>query len=314
MSRRTAESNKAILAAWNKEQELVQEGKGTREWTPQQQQDILDKGKAYDEDGVAFQGQHMKSVEKYPEYQGNPENIQFLTRAEHLEAHDGNWRNPTNWHFNPVTKEKTDFGDGKFIPCEIIQLADPVNKAQIKREIEKEVDQKSVSEGQKKAESNIKHESPHKTVPPNKTEDIAKQGFVPKLKSGLKFIGKTIVEFPEKHPKAVKAIKGVGIVVATAAVAAVKESSRRGSSNSKYGWPGDYDRDEYEASNYNYSDDEYEDSYDDYPVDQDTSESSERSSPNEHTVRGHGQHYHYKDGSVKWKDKDPYPRGGNNEE
>ena len=314
MSRRTAESNKAILAAWNKEQELVQEGKGTREWTPQQQQDILDKGKAYDEDGVAFQGQHMKSVEKYPEYQGDPENIQFLTRAEHLEAHDGNWRNPTNWHFNPVTKEKTDFGDGKFIPCEIIQLADPVNKAQIKREIEKEVDQKSVSEGQKKAESNKKYESPHKTVPPNKTEDIAKQGFVPKLKSGLKFIGKTIVEFPEKHPKAVKAIKGVGIVVATAAVAAVKESSRRGSSNSEYGWPGDYDRDEYEASNYNYSDDEYEDSYDNYPVDQDTSESSERSSPDEHTVKGHGQRYHYKDGSVKWKDKDAYPRGGNNDE
>ena len=226
MSRRTAESNKAIHAAWNKEQELVQEGKGTREWTAQQQKDILDKGKAYDENGVAFQGQHMKSVERYPEYQGDPGNIQFLTRAEHLEAHDGDWRNPTNWHFNPVTKEKTDFGDGKFIPCEIIQLADPVNKAQIKREIEKEVDQKSVSEGQKKAESNIKHGSPHKTVPPNKTEDIAKQGFVPKLKSGLKFIGKTIVEFPEKHPKAVKAIKGVGIVVATAAVAAVKESSR----------------------------------------------------------------------------------------
>lgn len=45
MSRRTAESNKAILAAWNKEQELVQEGKGTREWTPQQQQDILEKEK-----------------------------------------------------------------------------------------------------------------------------------------------------------------------------------------------------------------------------------------------------------------------------
>ncbi|BCP63756.1 TPA: hypothetical protein ACGOV2_002050 [Streptococcus suis] len=31
MSRRTAESNKAIFAAWNKEQELVQKGKGTRE-------------------------------------------------------------------------------------------------------------------------------------------------------------------------------------------------------------------------------------------------------------------------------------------
>lgn len=112
MSRRTSESNKAILAAWNKEQELVREGKGTRDWTPEQQQDILDKGKAYDENGRAFEGQHMKSAEKYPEYQGDPENIQFLTRAEHLEAHDGNWQNPTNWYFNPVTKEKVDFGDG----------------------------------------------------------------------------------------------------------------------------------------------------------------------------------------------------------
>ena len=49
MSRRTAESNKAILAAWNKEQELVQKGKGTREWTPQQQQDILGVPSAYEE-------------------------------------------------------------------------------------------------------------------------------------------------------------------------------------------------------------------------------------------------------------------------
>lgn len=49
MSRQTAESNKAILAAWNKEQELVQEGKGTREWTPKQQQDmsVLWQGIAY---------------------------------------------------------------------------------------------------------------------------------------------------------------------------------------------------------------------------------------------------------------------------
>lgn len=301
MSRRTAESNKAILAAWKKEQELVQEGTGTREWTYQQQKDILDKGKAYDENGVAFQGQHMKSVEKYPECQGDPGNIQFLTRAEHLEAHDGDWRNPTNWYFNPITKEKTDFGDGKYIPCEIIQLAEPVNKAQIKQETEKEVDQESVSVVQKKAESNEKYESLHETVPPNNIEDIAKQGFLPKLKSGLKTISKTIIEFPDKHPNATKAIKSVGLFVATVAVAAVKESSRRGSSNSEYGWSDD-DRAE------------YEDSYDDYPADKDTSESSERSSPDAHTVRGHGQRYHYKDGSVKWKDKDSYPRGGNNEE
>lgn len=301
MSRRTAESNKAILAAWNKEQELVQERKGTREWTAQQQKDILDKGKAYDENGVAFQGQHMKSVEKYPEYQGDPGNIQFLTRAEHLEAHDGDWRNPTNWHFNPVTKEKTDFGDGEFIQCEIIQLADPVSKAQIKTEIVKEVNQESVSEVQKKAESNKKYESLQETVPPNNIEGITKQGYVSKLKSGLKTISKTIIELADKHPNTMKPIKGVGLFVATVAVAAVKESSSRGSSNSEYRWSDD-DRAE------------YEDSYDDYPADQDTSESLKRSSPDEHIVRGHGQRYHYKDGSVKWKDKDSYPRGGNIEE
>ena len=301
MSRRTAESNKAILAAWNKEQELVQEGKGTREWTYQQQKDILDKGKAYDENGVAFQGQHMKSVEKYPECQGDSGNIQFLTRAEHLQAHDGDWRNPTNWHFDPVTKVKTDFGDGEFIQCEIIQLANPVNKAQIKPEIEKEINQESISEFQKKTESNKKYESLHETVPPNNIETITKQGFVPKLKGGLKTISKTIIEFSDKHPNAMKAIKGIGFFVATVAVAAVKESSRSGSPNSEYGRADD-DRAE------------YEDSYDDYPAVQDSSESLERSSPDEHIVRGHGQRYHYKDGSVKWKDKDPYPRGGNFEE
>lgn len=78
MSRRTAESNKAILVAWIKEQELVKEGKGTREWTPQQQKDILERGKAYDDNGKAFEGQHMKSAEMYPEYQGNLEIFNFL--------------------------------------------------------------------------------------------------------------------------------------------------------------------------------------------------------------------------------------------
>ena len=63
MSRRTAESNKAILDAWIKEQELVKEGKGTRNWTSQQQQDILEIGQAYDDNGKAFEGQHMMSAE-----------------------------------------------------------------------------------------------------------------------------------------------------------------------------------------------------------------------------------------------------------
>lgn len=130
MSRRTAASNKAILSAWNKEQQLVKEGKGTRNWSPEQQKDILEKGKAYDESGVAFQGQHMKSADKYPEYQGDPDNIQFLTREEHLVAHDGNWRNPTNWYYDPVSKLKTNFGEGMYIPCSIVQLSKTLNVIQ----------------------------------------------------------------------------------------------------------------------------------------------------------------------------------------
>ena len=126
MSRRTALSAKAIREAWELERWLVEQGYGTRDWTPKQQEDILKYGKAYDDDGYAFQGQHMKSAEKYPEYQGDRENIQFLTREEHLEAHDGNWQNPTNWYFDPVTKEKTNFGDGKYIPCEHVQLSNSI--------------------------------------------------------------------------------------------------------------------------------------------------------------------------------------------
>ena len=43
MSRRTSEANKAICEAWNAEQQLVHEGKATRDWTPEQQKDILEK-------------------------------------------------------------------------------------------------------------------------------------------------------------------------------------------------------------------------------------------------------------------------------
>lgn len=126
MSNRTADSNRAIRQAWEREQELVAQGQGTRDWTPEQQQDILDKGKAYDEDGKAFEGQHMKSAEAYPEYQGDPDNIQFLTRQEHLDAHQGSWQNPTNWYYDPDTREYHDFGEGKYEPCEVIDLSNPI--------------------------------------------------------------------------------------------------------------------------------------------------------------------------------------------
>lgn len=126
MSRRTADASKAIRLAWEKEQQRVLEGEGTRDWTEKQQQDIIDRGKAYDEDGKAFEGQHMKSAAEYPEFQGEPDNIQFLTHQEHFEAHRGNWQNPTNWYYDPINRQFHDFGDGKYIPCEVIKLSAPI--------------------------------------------------------------------------------------------------------------------------------------------------------------------------------------------
>lgn len=127
MSRRTVEANKAIRLAWEREQELVREGRGTRDWTEEQQRDILDpdKGKAYDEDGKAFEGHHMKSAEAYPEYQGNSENIQFLSRTEHTLAHGG-WRKPTNGYYDYTTGMTYDFDEDGFTPCKIIELSNPI--------------------------------------------------------------------------------------------------------------------------------------------------------------------------------------------
>lgn len=304
MSRRTAESNKAILAAWNKEQELVQKGKGTREWTLEQQQDILEKGKAYDEDGVAFQGQHMKSAEMYPEYQGDPRNIQFLTRAEHLEAHDGNWRNPTNWYFNPVTKEKFDFGDGPFIPCEIIQLPEPIMKPSVIVETKEEILTEPIEKVEAKETPKIK--SKEETInakPINIPKPDIKQagGFENTVKQALK----AVLDFSNRHPVLTGIVKVVSAVGLAAAVDAVANG---GQSNSGNGSSDDYRYTPSRNGSGSFNDDEVQ-------VDiADTYSSVERSSPEEHMVKEHGQHYHYKDGSVRWREKDPYTRGHNKDD
>ena len=266
MSRRTAESNKAILAAWNKEQELVQEGKGTREWTPGQQRDILEKGKAYDEDGVAFQGQHMKSAEMYPEYQGDPGNIQFLTRAEHLEAHNGNWKNPTNWYFNPVTKEKLDFGDNPFIPCEIIDLPEPVMRPSVTSEAIEEKKPDSIKEVDTKKDSGIKPESDKVKVNTTNTvkPDIKPAGgFWNTVKKAFK----AVADFSNRHPVLTGIAKAVGAAGIAAATDAVINGGRSGSGN---------------GGSFSYSND---DVLVDNPC---TDISIERSSPEEHMVKGHG--------------------------
>lgn len=92
------ERQKAVREAWKNEKNLVQQGKGTRNWSESQQKELCTRGavKGYD-------GHHMKSVSKYPRYAGNPKNIQFLTEKEHYNAHGGNFKKPTNGYYDPKT-------------------------------------------------------------------------------------------------------------------------------------------------------------------------------------------------------------------
>ena len=301
------ERNKAIRLAWERERELVLQGKGTRDWSLDQQKDILDpdKGKAYDENGRAFEGQHMKSVAEYPEYQGDPNNIQFLTREEHLAAHKGSWQNPTNWYYNPETKEFVDFGENGPIPCKVISLSEPLQVSIIDRQDglkEPAKMENTLSEQtQSPRQENLLHlsentsQKKHNAGPPEMHERFGDKIF--HVVDGAK-------KFVEKHPNLVKSAAGAVTTVATVVVVACVKKIHDSGGGSSSSSSDDY----YSGS----SDDDYNDSSRSDECDIPSSSRDypdERSSPEEHTVSAHGQHYHTRDGVI-WKEKDPYQRGG----
>lgn len=321
MSRRTSEASKAIRKAWEKEKELVAEGKGTRDWTTEQQNEILEFGKAYyhsddpndKHDGDAFIGHHMKSAEAYPEYQGDPENIQFLSYPEHQEAHKGNWQIPSNWYYDPVTKEYTEFGEGKFLPCKVISLTEPIQipsieaqksdaetnrPAQIATESAKEQTQQSPQE---EVSHHPEGKSQNKTTV---TPPEVHESFVDKILH----VVEAVKEFGEKHPVLTGVLKAVGIAAAAAGAGAIANSTRGSGGGASSSSSDDYFS---SSSDDNYTDSLESDDYDSSSSDRDYPD--ERSSPEEHTVPAHGQHYHTKEGVV-WKEKEPYQRGGKHDD
>lgn len=317
MSRRTSEASKAIRAAWQKEQALVSEGKGTRDWTPEQQKEILELGKAYyhsedpDDvnDGKAFEGHHMKSAEAYPEYQGDPENIQFLSRPEHQEAHGKDYRNPTNGYFNPVTKVTRDFGEGKYEACEIIELTNPIvqpaNNLQgssEKNDAPTEVDkEKSTGEKQEKNSSSLRKTG----TPVNSTGEApthASKSFGEKILDALE----AVKGFGGRHPILTGVLKIAGAAAVAVRTEAIANSGKGSDGGSRTATSTDYS-----SSFDDYTSPRGGNDYDDSPSIRDYPE--ERSSPEEHTVPAHGQHYHTKEGLV-WKEKESYQRGGKHED
>ena len=117
----TTERNRAVRQAWAREKQLVLEGQGTRDWSAEEQRELLETGRVR-----GYEGQHMKSASAYPEYAGDKDNIQFLTEQEHFEgAHQGDFHNETNGYYDPDTGEMSDFGDNGPTAPSARELSDP---------------------------------------------------------------------------------------------------------------------------------------------------------------------------------------------
>lgn len=308
------ERNKAIRLAWEKERQLVREGKGTRDWTKEQQKDILDpdKGKAYDENGRAFEGQHMKSAAEYPEYQGDPDNIQFLTREEHREAHKGSWQNPTNWFYNPETKEYIDFGDNKPTPCEVINLSDPVCSPVIdsqNKDDELTDPSKAEAEPTERVKSSQREDAAHHSETKSQSKTMAASPEVHEsFGDKLLHVVNAVKGFGEKHPVLSGVLKVAGIAALAVGADAIANSGNESGGGSRSSSSDDYSS--------RSSDDDYADSWDGDDYDSSSSDRDypdERSSPEEHTVSRHRQRYHTKEGVI-WKEKEPYQRGGKHDD
>jgi hypothetical protein len=87
-----AARQRAVRQAWKDERALINAGqRGTRDWSDAERAELLRTGKV-----KGYVGHHINSVKGHEEMAGDPNNITFLTPAEHQARHPGgNWRNPT---------------------------------------------------------------------------------------------------------------------------------------------------------------------------------------------------------------------------
>ena len=109
----------AVSKAWSNERALVLEGKGTRDWSKSEQAEIIATGKC-----KGYEGHHKCSVKNNPSQAGNEKNIQFVTKSEHIKAHNNNFKNDPQGRYDPKTQKITKYENGKIEPEPIIPLSD----------------------------------------------------------------------------------------------------------------------------------------------------------------------------------------------
>lgn len=134
MSDINIERKRAVRHAWRAERNRVREGFGTRDWSQAEQRELIAKGQA-----KGYHGHHMKSVKAFPEYAGNPDNIQFLNHFEHYEkVHNKNTRTAINGYYNYKTGEIHKFNGNELISPQVKALSSPLTERQKKNTITKE--------------------------------------------------------------------------------------------------------------------------------------------------------------------------------
>jgi len=133
MSDINRERANAVRGAWINERALVTEGKGTRDWSQRQQIGMIRKGQV-----TGIYGHHMQSVKTHPQQAGNPQNIQFLNKSEHIKgAHGGNTKFSTNGYYNPQTKTMQNFGN-RSPQAPQMQISKPLSQNQINSAVKRE--------------------------------------------------------------------------------------------------------------------------------------------------------------------------------
>ena len=124
---------RAVKQAWKQEQAYIKDGFGTRDWSPEQQKEILNNGCLH-----SYEGHHMRSVSNGATYEeqmkiaGDKNNIQFLEKSkennEHLKAHAGNTQNRTNGYYDIKTGTTKNFGDNPPEAPKAEKLSNPISK------------------------------------------------------------------------------------------------------------------------------------------------------------------------------------------
>lgn len=136
----------AVNKAWRREKELVLQGKGHRQWTVDQQMELLT---SEPPKVTGYEGSHILDVKGHPEFAGDPNNIQFLPTIAHFHGvHKHNFRvEPGEGLFDEETGEIIPLDEeGKLPEQGIVTLEDRVVHFQELDELERQKEQAQLLE------------------------------------------------------------------------------------------------------------------------------------------------------------------------